>query len=218
MSFGTYTYIDTPRLIPVDVVAEESLAGKAIVAGTDARDIADLVGPDQFHDPRCWQVIRAAASPLIDDLTDEGIEWDESDADLAMLVHGCARRAEAIAEATGIELSWLRQLVIHRSPLQTDRLVDRLIDVVVKRRDNRFHLDMLIENGVDVAMLTNYDAWVHAGRMVFLQATYAVREAMFGGASDDVMAAALGRLGALFGIPAADIATALAPPGGDDDR
>lgn len=212
----TFTYIDTPRLIPVDVVAEESLAGKAIVSDVDAHGIDQLVTGDVFHDDRCWQVIVAACS-LDPTLNDDGITWDE-DVDLAMLLHGCARRTEAIAQATGIEVSWLRQLVTERSPLQVDRLIDRLFHVDEKRRLIRAHLDALIDCGVDVRMLTNFDAWMDLTVDTVLQATYAVRDAMFGGASDDVMAAALGRLGALFGIPAADIATALAPPGGDDDR
>lgn len=214
---GTYTFIDTPRLIPVDVVAEESLAGAAIVSDDDAHHIATVVGPNEFHDPRCWAII-AAASDLPGHLNDDGLDWCDWDSDLAMLTHGCARRTQAIAEATGIEISWLRQLVERRSGEQTERLVDRLFHAHEKRRLNQAHLDALIDNGVDVRMLTNFDAWMDATRTHVLQATHAVRDAVFGDASDDVMADALGRLGALFGIPAADIATALAPPGADDGR
>lgn len=206
---STFTFIDTPRLIPVDVVAEESLAGKAIVAGTDARDIVSLVGPDQFHDPRCWHIIEAAAGPLMDDVTDDGIDWADPDADVAMLAQGCAQRVVAIGIATGIELSWLRHLITHRSGEQVERLVDRLFDVDEKRQLIRAHLDALIDCGVDVRMLTNFDAWMDASRRYVLQAGRAVGDAFFRGGSDADMAAALRDVGALFGLSEADIIDAV---------
>lgn len=215
MTPGQWEWIDGVRLIPVDRTAEESLAGAAIVDGAVARLVHKRLSVDLFHDPRCWQVIEAAAAVDLD-VNDDGIDWSAPDADVALLAHQCARRGTAIAGATDIQIAWLRQLVIYRSAEKPHLLMARVVEVADARRCNRQLVDRLDGLGVDTRWLTEADAIATdmRHRITELAATFGAWLA--GKATDADMTEGLFRMGRLFGMDDAVIGETIAAAGTED--
>jgi hypothetical protein len=200
-----YTFMDESRLIPVDVDAEESLAGLAIVSGEQAGRLLTAVTPLDFHDGRCWQVIEAAGA-VAPEVADGYEEWAEATemGDHAMVVFGCAARVAAIATATVIEASWLRYLVTVRSVQPVATLLRRLAEAKEARRRNADLLVDLDRNGVDTAALTEADARRQEIRNVIEEAARALGRLLAGHADVELIDALI-QLGRVVGVDAGPI-------------
>jgi hypothetical protein len=206
-------HLDGARLVPVDPHAEESLAALAVTDAGIAVRLVDELMPVDFHDPRCWTVIEAGAQtpPMVDGDTD----WEEAETlGHGLVVHGCAARALAIADATGLEWSWLAEIVGNRSSVSTNRLMERVVEVGTTRQENAAHIEALREADVDVRWITECDVIVAEARYAVLYVAETVHAALHGNGSDADVAHAFGKLGSHFGMSRADLIAVLAP-GGD---
>lgn len=194
-----FTYADAARLVPVDVQAEESLAGWAIVDAGIADRVIDEFNDDDFHDRRCWQVIEAAAATPA--LGDGDKEWaDAQRLGHGLVSHGCAARADTIANGTGIEWAWLAQLVERRSAEDWHRLVQRVVAASDRRLVNRELVAQLERNNVDVRWLTDLDAIVGDAQAAVLAVAQAVGLYLFHGGAEAEVADTCFRLGRLFAV------------------
>ena len=196
-----WSWADTARLIPIDRRAEESLTGQAIVSGPDARELLTKLSSVDFADTRCWDVI-SAASMIPGEVTDGDDEWNDAlnDGDFMLVVHGAARRVNIINRSTGIETSWLRQLVTGRSAAPIGTFVDRLIEVGTARRRIARLLDQLDDLSVDVALLAEADARRVNRRHAFTAAAEAFGHHLYGSGTDADVVLALIELGLLLGV------------------
>lgn len=151
-----WTHVDGNRLIPLDAAAEMALAGAAIVDRQKALVIEKAVGPADFYDHRIYDVIVVAT--WVADINDADLQLDWLEEDTRLAVHGCVGRAEAIAEMTDVELSWLVQLVTAQSGTPVESLVRRVIEVADARRCIAQLVDRLDGLDVDVTALVEADA------------------------------------------------------------
>jgi len=192
-------YVDGPRLIPVDVTAEESLAGLAVVdAGVAVRLVDEMMATD-FHDHRCWQVIEAAAETP--PMTDGDKEWaDAQRLGHGLVVHGCAARADAVAHSTGIQWSWLAQLVNGRSAENWGRLAERVVVAAEKRQTNWGLVVQLQANDVDTRWLTDVDAIADDARAAIVTVAEAVGRFLYGDGTEADVADTVFRLGQMFAV------------------
>ena len=154
-----WDYHDAAHLIPVDRQAERTVAGLAVVSGTQARLVAALTTPDSFHDRALYEIVLVAAEILNDG--DGPGEWADvaEHGDHRLVVHGAQARATAIASTPGIELSYVTQLVVERGAMVfDDALAGRLEDVALTRAEIAGLVERLAGLGVDVGWLTELDA------------------------------------------------------------
>lgn len=194
-----FDYADGPRLIPVDRQAEEDLAGLAVVDGGVAVRLVDEMMATDFHDRRCWQIIEAAAATP--PLTDGDKEWaDAQRLGHGLVVHGCAARADAIANSTGIQWSWLAQLVERRSAENMDRLAERVVVTAQRRRVNQDLVDQLEVNDVDVRWLTDVDAIVDDARTAIVAVADAIGRFLYGDGTEAAVGDTVFSLGQMFAV------------------
>jgi hypothetical protein len=193
------TYADGARLIPTAPEAEESLAGWAVASFEWADRFVDDLTAEDFHDPRCWQVIHAAHN-VPEALVDGDKEWaDAARLGHGLVAHGCAARADAIIAATGLQWGWLCRLVDGRRP-EVEPDMEAVVEVGVVRAANRILLDQLEANNVDVRWLTDCDAIADEARAAVLAVAEAVGRQMFEGGSEAEVADSCFRLGRLFAV------------------
>lgn len=208
---GRWSYHDAAHLIPVDAEAERDTAGIAIVSGEQAEAIIEMTGPDSFHDPVLYEIVVCAAQ-LPGYIVDGDEQWAAAReaGDHRLVVHEAQARAEAIAEATGIELAYLTKLVVERGAVRfTDDLRDRLDEASVARIHNRWYVDQLAQHGVDVAWLTELDARLNEIAMGLLQAATGVGALLSGHGSEADVIDALLDAGLYVGVGRDEIAEAV---------
>lgn len=147
-------------LIATDPDAEQTVTGCAIARRQGALDALNRLDPADFHDPRCAAVILAAADTP--DLHDGPGSWEAAcrAGDYRLVIHGCARRAYAISQATDLPRSFMVQALNHRIVDQdsTGWFALRIRAAAHERTTVRQALDALTDRGVNVDALTRSPA------------------------------------------------------------
>lgn len=189
-----WTWVDGAHLIPVDQVAEEGLAAWAIVDQRHAAVIKTQLKAADLHHLTLWEVIEAAVL-IGPDVNDRNEDWSEPGIDIPLLAARCLNRTHAIAKATGIEVSLLRQIVLHRTAERVDPLMARCLLVAHARLACLQLCEQLESFGVDLRLIYASDD-VREGVIGTAQV---FGRYLAGTVNDDEVADVLVRLGHLVG-------------------
>lgn len=210
-----WSYVDGARLIPVDVGAERAVAGNAVASAFDAGRYRKLLAPDDFHDGTLWEIVEVAAGldPAITDTTAHWLDARQR-GDHVLVVNGCAARAGNIADATGIDITFLRDLVMQRWD-SGELLIRRLVDVAAVRAANRDALGQLATDGVEVRLLTDIDSELAQAWDAILRCAEALGGLLAGTGSEVDVIDALVAIAARVGFTRQEIAEAIRPGGHD---
>jgi hypothetical protein len=206
-----WIYHDAAKLIPVDLDAERTVAGIAIVSGTQARAIVEATAPKSFHDQQLNEIVMVAAELPVD-LVDGADQWAraEAEGDHRLVAQGAEVRANAIATITGIELSFIIKLAVGRSAIRfTDGLRERLDHAALARDANARMVARLEQNGVDVGWLTELDDRLNSIAMALLAAATGVGALIGGEGSEADVIDALLQAGLYVGVGRDEIAEAV---------
>lgn len=146
------------RLVPVDVAAEMTVAGCAVASVEGAVLAVERLTSRDFYDGRAWHAIDAAAQ-LSPDVVDDDDVWCAAarSGDWTLTCHGCVRRADAVADRTGLPLAWLTGVVSGRA-VCVDRSgwhARRVRAAAMAREQIRAELARLEPLGVDIAALVS---------------------------------------------------------------